>query len=121
MKLNLRATALLTNNWQYCRKSAKVLYMQNEQTLIDLGFKERPEWHCQATENKTFSLLRDGKTFVAYVNYWENPQYVTLGIFLREKGKSFIVDRWRQCCSAGSVERKIALKEKLTGNMPNIN
>lgn len=81
--------------------------MQNEQTLIDLGFSERPEWYNEATENKIFSLLHDGKTFIAYVNYWETPEYITMGIFVKEKGKSFVVDRWRQCCSLGSVARKI--------------
>jgi hypothetical protein len=78
--------------------------MQNEQTLIDLGFTEKPEWYCAVTENKAFVLSKGDKTFVARVNYWERPQYISMGVFIREKGKSFIVDRWRQCCSLGSVK-----------------
>lgn len=79
--------------------------MQNEKTLIYLGFLEKPEWYDETTESKTFYFLHEsGKIFIAHVNYWETPQYVTMGIFLKEKGKSFVVDRWRQCCSSGSVK-----------------
>lgn len=78
--------------------------MQNEQTLVDLGFIENPEWYCEATENKVFSLSVNGKMFIAFVNYWEQTQYVTMGVFIKEKGNSFVVDRWRQCCSSGSVK-----------------
>ena len=83
--------------------------MQDKQTLLDLGFIRHKEW-----ENKQFTMERyrldlDGLTFSAHVygpdqGFHGENTFVTIGLVVDGSG---IVSRWIDCCSPGSVKRKI--------------
>lgn len=78
--------------------------MQNEQTLIELGFSRHPDWDFQETQAKHFRKEVNGKVYRAYVVDCNGPVYVSLGEVITPDGK---VTRWQDCCSVGSVARKI--------------
>lgn len=83
--------------------------MQNEQTLIELGFKHFPEWDCKQTGNKHYKLDYNGLIFRANVwnkkqGYPNEKQFVSMGLVVKN---GHLVDYWRDCCSNGSVKRKI--------------
>lgn len=79
--------------------------MQNEQTLLKLGFKHHPEWDFEEIGAKHYRKEISGKVFRAYeVNFNGPTSYVSLGEVITPDGK---VKRWRDCCSSGSVARKI--------------
>lgn len=78
--------------------------MQNEQTLIDLGFKRYPEWDFKSNGQRHYMKVVGNKTFRAYAIECNGPTYVTLGEVISPSG---IVTRWMDCCSDGSVQRKI--------------
>lgn len=76
--------------------------MQNEKTLIELGFTD-------SENNGDYRLNYNGLVFRAHVwnekqGYRNEHQFVTLGLVVRDNN---LVDRWRDCCSNGSVKRKI--------------
>lgn len=76
--------------------------MQNEKTLIELGFTD-------SENNGDYRLNYNGLVFRAHVwnekqGYRNEHQFVSLGLVVRDNN---LVDRWRDCCSNGSVKRKI--------------
>lgn len=86
--------------------------MQNEKTLIELGFKRHPEWDSETTESPNYRLEFKGLIFRAHVwnekqGYRNEHQFVGLGVVIKDTG---LVDRWRDCCSNGSVKRKIDIE-----------
>lgn len=86
--------------------------MQTEQTLIDLGFKRHPEWDFEIKDytGKVIDVIPHYKMIGSKAVWRAKPEvnngtpYVILGMVVSESG---LVDRWRDCCSVGSVERKI--------------
>lgn len=78
--------------------------MNTENTLIALGFVHYPEWDFKNPDTNHYRLEKNGKIFRAHVNKNNGPWYVHLGIVVSDDGK---VDKWRDCVSSGSVERKI--------------
>jgi hypothetical protein len=87
----------------------KLMNMQNEKTLLDLGFKHYPEWDSPEINSMHYRLEKDGLIFRAKVwgdnqGYHGSQIFVGMGIIIRDNN---IVDRWRDCCSTGSVERKV--------------
>ena len=83
--------------------------MQNEQTLIELGFYHHPEWNNIQTGTKHYRLDYKGLVFRAHI--WGKDQgfhgiseFVSLGLVVKH---GHIVDYWRDCCSNGSVKRAI--------------
>ncbi|MBR8535435.1 hypothetical protein KDU71_07670 [Carboxylicivirga sediminis] len=86
--------------------------MNNESTLLNLGFEPYPDWDFhiksipsgQITTTPHFRLEKQGKVFRAYVEKNNGPVYVILGVIVKNNN---LVDCWRDCCSNGSVERKI--------------
>lgn len=80
--------------------------MQTEQTLLDLGFQRHPDWDFTSTDTKNFRKeMPDGSVFRAYVVDCNGPEYVRLGKVVSPSG---LVSGWRDCCSNGSVARKIS-------------
>lgn len=77
--------------------------MQNEQTLIELGFSRHKDWDSEDGVIQAFRLVSD-KIFRAHVVDCNGPTYVCLGEVVTNDGK---VKRWMDCGSAGSVARKI--------------
>ena len=81
--------------------------MQNEQTLIDLGFIKNDEGYWQ--------LKGKHQTFIAKVANYDYPPYINLSkehpkIDNREKSTRkglHFHSSIKQCCSEGSVERAI--------------
>ena len=79
--------------------------MQNENTLINLGFKHNKDWDSENINTKSYILELNGKVFRAHC-YGEQhgfkgiSQFVTIGI-ITNKDK---VDRWRDCCSNESIK-----------------
>jgi hypothetical protein len=84
--------------------------MQNEQTLIELGFDRYPEWDSKDTGTKHYFKVVRGKVFRAYEVTCNGPVYVTMGEVSTLDGK---VKRWMDCCSEGSVHRKLLKVEQL--------
>lgn len=78
--------------------------MQTEQTLIELGFSRHPEWDFEETGARHYRKEVNGKVFRAYEIDCNGPKYVSLGEVSTPDGK---VKGWRDCCSLGSVARKI--------------
>lgn len=86
--------------------------MQTEKTLIDLGFKHHPEWDMEIKNHigKVESVVKNYKLVTNKVVWRAKPElnngtpYVIMGKVVSDSG---LVDRWRDCCSVGSVERKI--------------
>jgi hypothetical protein len=76
--------------------------MQNEKTLIELGFKD-------IETDGDYRLDYKGLVFRAHVwnekqGYKNEHQFVTLGLIVKDNK---IVDTWRDCCSTWSVKRNI--------------
>lgn len=79
--------------------------MNNEQTLLDLGFMHHPDWDFTNNGTKNYRLdTTDGLVFRAYVQLNNPPVYVVIG---RIVGSNGIVGRWKDCVSEGSVKRFI--------------
>ncbi len=86
--------------------------MQTEKTLLDLGFKHHPEWDMEIKDynGKVSSVTRNYKLVTGKIVWRAKPEtnngtpYVIMGKVVSHSG---LVDRWRDCCSNGSVERKI--------------
>tara|TARA_R110002020_G_scaffold318905_7_gene534554 strand:- start:8572 stop:8835 length:264 start_codon:yes stop_codon:yes gene_type:complete len=86
--------------------------MQTEQTLIDLGFKRHPKWDTETKNHigKATDVTPHYKMIGPKAVWRAKPEvnngipYVIMGMVVSESG---LVDRWRDCCSEGSVERKI--------------
>lgn len=78
--------------------------MQNEQTLLALGFKHHSDWDFECIGAKNFRLEKSEKVFRAYVVDCNGSDYVSMGEVSTPDGK---VKGWRDCCSIGSVARKI--------------
>lgn len=76
--------------------------MNNEQTLIDLGFQPHPDWDFTDIGVKHFRLQKGDSTFRAFVCDCNPPVYVQIGQVINGAG---IVSRWKDCVSPGSVER----------------
>lgn len=88
--------------------------MQNEKTIIDLGFKRHPEWDIEIKNHigKVVSITPNYKLTTNKIIWRAKPEvnngapYIIMGKVVSDKG---LVDRWRDCCSDGSVERKVFL------------
>lgn len=78
--------------------------MQNVQTLLDLGFERFPEWDYSDPITKHYRKEMNGKVFRAYEVSCNGPVYVMMGEVSTKDGK---VKSWMDCCSNGSVERKM--------------
>lgn len=96
--------------------------MQNEKTLLDLGFRHYPEWDCNETGTREYRLDYKGLIFRAHVwnekqGYPNEKQFVALGIIVRNDR---LVDRWRDCCSEGSIKRKIDYEYKRANKLGRI-
>ena len=77
--------------------------MQDKNTLFELGFLRHPKW--DAGDQEHYRLDIGGDTYRARVVDHNGPSpYVALGRVVTPDGK---VDRWRDCCSNGSVVKKI--------------
>lgn len=90
--------------------------MQNEKTLFKLGFKHYPEWDCSETGTPQYRLDFNGLIFRAHVwnekqGFPNEHQFVSLGLVVKD---GHLVDMWRDCCSTGSVKRKIDYEYKRT-------
>jgi len=93
-----------------CGSIAPFLFydMQNENTLIELGFYHYPQWDGEFTRTKHYRKeTPDGRIFRAAVIKSNGPQYVSIGEVCTPDGK---VKRWKDCCSDGSVNRAITEK-----------
>ena len=78
--------------------------MNNEQTLINLGFIRYPEWDYKSSGAEHYRLDKEGKTFRAYVNrVCGPPVFIEFGEVVNEKGHC----TFRDCVSEGSVQRKL--------------
>jgi len=82
--------------------------MQNENTLLDLGFEHFKEWDSEYVDMKNYKLEINNKIFRAIIydastGFPNNKTFVTIGIDVGNNK----VDRWRDCCSVGSVNRFI--------------
>lgn len=78
--------------------------MNNEETLIALGFIHYPEWDFKEIGTKHYRLERDSLVFRAYVQHNNPPVYVVIGRVINNKG---IVERWKDCVTNGAVQRFI--------------
>lgn len=79
--------------------------MNNEQTLLDLGFQPHKDWDFANTGTKHYRLVTpEGLEFRAYVQLHNPPVYVEIGRVVNDKGH---VQRWKDCVSEGSVKRFI--------------
>lgn len=78
--------------------------MQNEKTLIDLGFVHYPDYDFKEIGVKGYVLSVGQNVWRAYVNDTQLPKYISLG---KVVGPSGIVDRWRDCTSVESVFRHL--------------
>ena len=58
-----------------------------------------------SSQTKHYRLEKEGIIFRAFVVECNGPVYVVLGVVIKANG---IVDRWRDCISEGSIERKIS-------------
>jgi len=79
--------------------------MQNEKTLIDLGFKHHKEWDSDNVSRKNYRLELNNKEFRAFVydesfGFPNKLTFVTIGVVVNN-GK---VDRWRDYSSNESVK-----------------
>lgn len=79
--------------------------MNNENTLLNLGFTHYPDWDFKETGSKHYRFDYGGKLFRAYVQNSNDPVYVIIGEVVNE-GKG-LVKRWKDCVSSGSVKRFI--------------
>lgn len=79
--------------------------LNDEAELLRIGFVRHPDWDWIDPVTEHYRLERNGKVFRAYVQHNNQPIYAVLGVVTKELGG--IVDRWRDCCSSGSVERKV--------------
>ncbi len=78
--------------------------LNDEKQLELIGFKHYPDWDFADPYTPNYRLDLAGKTFRAKVTRCNGPVYTQMGIVINEKGH---VDRWRDCCSKGSVARKV--------------
>jgi hypothetical protein len=80
--------------------------MNNEQTLLDLGFVHHPDWDWDNCGIKHYRLENDGIVYRAWVEDCNPPiDYVIIGVVSHlQKG---LVKRWKDCVSEGSVKRFI--------------
>ena len=70
-----------------------------------LGFTHHPEWDFGDIGVKNYRAENTNGIWRAHVIDYNGPiTYVSLGRVVNEDGK---VDRWRNCVSDGSVNRKI--------------
>lgn len=81
----------------------------DEKELTRLGFERHPEWDFKETGTESYRLVTEKAMYRAHVTRCNGPVYVNLGVIVdKDRG---IVDRWRDCCSTGSVELKILFNE----------
>ena len=79
--------------------------LNDEAELIRLGFVRHPDWDWVDPPTEHYRLEKNDKIFRAFVCHNNPPIYCQLGVVINEKRG--IVDRWRDCVSSGSVERKL--------------
>lgn len=79
--------------------------LNDEAELIRLGFIRHPDWDWGVPPTLHYKLEKNGKIFRAYVEHNNPPVYCHLGVVIEEPRG--IVDRWRDCVSPLSVERKL--------------
>jgi hypothetical protein len=90
--------------------------MQDENTLISLGFVHYPDWDFEGTKDKNYRKDINKTSFRAYVVDCNGPLYVSMGQVVTKDGK---VKNWLDCASFGSVERKInKLSKPTTAGQP---
>ena len=99
--------------------------MQNEKTLLGLGFEHFSEWDffqkgvAGATEfySKNYRLEKDGKIFRAYVFNSNSPDsYIKTGVVSDTDVNK--VKRWMDCCSSGSIQRRQRLMSSHDAMIP---
>lgn len=78
--------------------------MNNEQTLLQLGFIRFPDWDYKEIGADHYRLDKSDKVFRAYVMHHNPPTYVIIGEVTTPCG---IVKRWKDCVSIDSVARFI--------------
>jgi hypothetical protein len=78
--------------------------MQNETTLLDLGFTHHPDYDFNHTGCKGYRLELNGKVWRARIEDTLKPIGISLGMVVKKNG---VVDRWRDCFSDGSVKKHI--------------
>lgn len=81
----------------------------DENELIRLGFRRFPDWDFNETGTESYRLDTSNYIYRAHVTRCNGPVYANLGVIIDEK--KGIVDRWRDCVSNGSLERKILFNE----------
>lgn len=81
----------------------------DEAELIRLGFKRFSDWDFKDPITEAYRLNTKTSIYRAHVTRCNGPVYANLGIVIDEQRG--IVDRWRDCVSSGSVERKILFNE----------
>ncbi len=78
--------------------------MQDKEVLNELGFVRCPEWDWTDPITEHYKLEKYGKVFRAYVVECNGPiPYVQMAVVTTPDGKG----RWMDCCSDGSVFKKI--------------
>ena len=65
--------------------SKKIKIMNNEQTLISLGFRHYKMW--DSSQTKHYRLEKEGIIFRAFVVECNGPVYVVLGVVIKANGK----------------------------------
>ena len=78
--------------------------MQNEKTLLELGFTHYADFDFKSTGCKGYIIKVNGTTWRARVEDTLKPTGISLGKVVKPVG---IVDRWRDCFSDGSVKKHI--------------
>lgn len=82
--------------------------MQNENTLLELGFIHFKEWDSERVDMKNYKLEFNNKIFRAIIydastGFPNNKTFVTIEICVNNNK----VDRWIDCCSSNSVSKFI--------------
>lgn len=72
--------------------------------LLDLGFAHHPEWDYKEINVPNYRAEIEGNVWRAFIMDSNGLPYVILGRVTTPEGR---VDRWRDCVSEGSIERKI--------------
>lgn len=80
--------------------------IQTDSDLIRLGFVEHKPWYMSESERINYILKKDGIVFRALFETNNGSPYVQLGVVKGDIDRG-IVDRWRDCCSHGSVEKVV--------------
>ncbi len=76
--------------------------IQTDKDLIELGFIEYTKWNNKTDSRLYYRLVKNGIIIRAFCETNNGSPYVQLGVVVNDDRG--IVDRWRDCCSNGSVK-----------------